>query len=229
MSGTFAVVTGGGTSGHVIPALAIAEGLVARGHTADEIHYVGTVHGVEQRLVPPTGHPMTLLDVVGLQRSLSRRNLGFLPKMVRATRESKRLLGELQPKVVVNVGGYASFPATWAAQRLGIPTVVVSYDLRPGQASKLLARKATAVAVAFAGSTLPCAELTGAPVRQSIVDVDRVRGRAVGTRRARLARRPLRRRRQLRFARLAGRQRGRRRRCGTPRRSRRSCRAPRRR
>lgn len=179
MSGTYAVVTGGGTSGHVIPALAIAEGLVARGHAADEIHYVGTVHGVEQRLVPPTGHPMTLLDVVGLQRSLSKRNLGFLPKMVRATRESKRLLRELQPKVVVNVGGYASFPATRAAQRLGIPTVVVSYDLRPGQVSKLLARKATAVAVAFEGSTLRHAELTGAPVRQSIVDVDRVRDRAM--------------------------------------------------
>jgi UDP-N-acetylglucosamine--N-acetylmuramyl-(pentapeptide) pyrophosphoryl-undecaprenol N-acetylglucosamine transferase len=174
----FAVVTGGGTSGHVIPALAIAEGLVARGHRVDEIHYVGTVHGVERRLVPPTGHPMTLLDVVGLQRSLSMRNLGFAPKMIRATRQAKRLLRELQPQVVVNVGGYASFPATYAAQRLGIPVVVVSYDLRPGQVSKLLARKAAAVAVAYPGSTLPRAEVTGAPVRQSIIDIDRTRDRA---------------------------------------------------
>jgi UDP-N-acetylglucosamine--N-acetylmuramyl-(pentapeptide) pyrophosphoryl-undecaprenol N-acetylglucosamine transferase len=79
MSATFAVVTGGGTSGHVIPALAIAEGLVARGHAVDEVHYVGTSSGVEQRLVPPTGHPMTLLDVVGLQRSLSTRNFAFGP------------------------------------------------------------------------------------------------------------------------------------------------------
>lgn len=175
---TFAVVTGGGTSGHVLPALAIADGLVGRGHAVGEVHYVGTSNGVEQRLVPPTGHPMTLFDVTGLQRSISRRNLMFLPRMIGATRAAKRLLRGLQPRVVVNVGGYASFPATYAARRLGIPTVVVSYDLRPGLVSKLFARKATAVGVAFSGSTLPHAELTGAPVRRTIIAIDRTRDRA---------------------------------------------------
>src|SRR3954467_2295631 len=148
---TYAVVTGGGTSGHVIPALAVAEGLVARGHAVEEIHYVGTSHGVEQRLVPPTGHPMTLFDVVGLQRSLSKRNLTFVPKMISATRQARRLLRELRPKVVVNVGGYASFPATFAARREGIPIVVVSCAPITGLVSKLLARRATAVAGAFGG------------------------------------------------------------------------------
>ncbi len=73
---TFAVVTGGGTSGHVLPALAIADALVAAGHDPATIHYVGTERGVETTLVPPTGYAHTLLDVVGLQRSLSRRNGG---------------------------------------------------------------------------------------------------------------------------------------------------------
>ena len=147
----FAVVTGGGTSGHVLPALAIADALVAAGHPRDDLHYIGTQRGFETTLLPPTGYPHTLLDVVGLQRSLSRRNLSFAPKLWRSTKDAKQLLGRLGPRVVVNVGGYASFPATWAARRMRIPYVVVSYDRRPGLVSKLLARKATACAVAFPG------------------------------------------------------------------------------
>jgi len=169
----FAVVTGGGTSGHVLPALAIADALVARGHQPSTIHYVGTRRGVETRLAPESGYPHTLLDVVGLQRSLSRRNLAFLPKLVGSVRAARRLLRELQPAVVVNVGGYGSFPATWAARRLGVPYVVVSYDRRPGLVSKVMARRAAAVAVAFEGSALQGARLTGAPVRQQVIAVDR--------------------------------------------------------
>lgn len=173
MTPTFAVVTGGGTAGHVLPALAIAEALVAAGHPVGQIHYVGTSRGVETSLVPPTGHPHTFLDVVGLQRSLSRRNLAFLPRLVRATRRATSLLRDLRPNVVINVGGYGSFPATWAARRLGIPYVVVSYDRRPGLVSRLMAPHAAACAVAFEGSSLPHAHYTGAPVRQHLVDLDR--------------------------------------------------------
>ncbi|MBK8333172.1 MAG: glycosyltransferase [Acidimicrobiaceae bacterium] len=173
----FAVVTGGGTSGHVLPALAIADALVAGGHERASIHYVGTRRGVETTLLPPTGYPHTFLDVVGLQRSVSARNLAFLPKLFGAVRAAKALLQELQPKVVVNVGGYGSFPATWAARRLQIPYVVVSYDHRPGLVSKLMAKRAAACAVAFEGSVLPHAELTGAPVRQEMVGLDRAAAR----------------------------------------------------
>jgi len=174
---TFAVVTGGGTSGHVLAALAVADALVARGHEPGSIHYVGTSHGVERRLVPPTGYPYTFLDVVGLQRSLSVRNLAFFPKLVRSTGKAASLVRGLSPKVVVNVGGYASFPATFAASLRRIPVVVVSYDRRPGLVSKLLARRAAACAVAFEGSPLPRAEVTGAPVRQEVLAVDRRRDR----------------------------------------------------
>lgn len=173
----YAVVTGGGTSGHVLAALAVADALVARGHDHDAIHYVGTSRGVERRLLPPTGYAHTMLDVVGLQRSLSFRNVMFVPKLLRSTWQAWRLVRRLSPQVVVNVGGYASFPATAAAMLCRIPYVVVSYDRRPGLVSKLLARRAAACAVAFDGSTLPKGELTGAPVRQEVLAVDRRRDR----------------------------------------------------
>jgi UDP-N-acetylglucosamine:LPS N-acetylglucosamine transferase len=173
----FAVVTGGGTAGHVLPALAVADALRAAGHPAEDIHYVGCQRGVETRLVPATAYPHTFLDVVGFQRSPSLRNVrinaSFVPKMLRARRRALALLKRIRPAVVVSVGGYASMPSVLAARTLGIAVVVVSYDRRPGRASVVAARKAAACAVAFDGSTLPNATVTGAPVRQQILDVDR--------------------------------------------------------
>ncbi|HUS42493.1 MAG TPA: UDP-N-acetylglucosamine--N-acetylmuramyl-(pentapeptide) pyrophosphoryl-undecaprenol N-acetylglucosamine transferase [Ilumatobacteraceae bacterium] len=169
----YAVVTGGGTSGHVLPALAVADALVAAGHPADTIRYVGAQRGVETRLLPDTPYGHEFLDVVGVQRRLTRANLGFVPKMVRSTRAAIRLMRRWNPRVVVSVGGYASMPSVFAARRLGIPVVVVSYDRTPGRASRLSARSAAACAVAFENSSLPRAQVTGAPVRQVILDVDR--------------------------------------------------------
>lgn len=179
---TFAVVTGGGTAGHVLPALAVADALVEAGHAPSELHYVGCERGIETRLLPETGYGHTFFDVVGFQRSLSRRNLGFVPKMLSARRSAITLLRRLQPRVVVSVGGYASMPAVFAARKLDIPVVVVSYDLRPGRASQMAAKSAAACAVAFENSSLPRAEMTGAPVRQSILDVDRVGDRSTARR-----------------------------------------------
>jgi UDP-N-acetylglucosamine--N-acetylmuramyl-(pentapeptide) pyrophosphoryl-undecaprenol N-acetylglucosamine transferase len=169
----YAVVTGGGTSGHVLPALAVADALVAAGHEPSSVRYVGARRGVETRLLPDTPYPHEFLDVVGVQRRLASANLGFVPKMVRATRAAMGLLREWRPRVVVSVGGYASMPAVFAARRLDIPVVVVSYDRTPGRASRLSARSAAACAVAFENSPLPRAEVTGAPVRQVILDVER--------------------------------------------------------
>lgn len=176
--GPFAVVTGGGTAGHVLPALAVAEALVARGRSADEILYAGCQRGMETRLLPGTPFPSVFYDVVGFQRSLSRRNIGFIPKMAKATRQAVKNFHQDRPAVVVSVGGYASMPSVFAARRLKIPIVVVSYDRTPGRASQLSAKRAVACAVAFENSPLPRAEVTGAPVRQAIFDVDRMAGRA---------------------------------------------------
>lgn len=179
MTPAFAIVTGGGTSGHVLPALAVADALVAAGHDPSEIHYAGCTRGIETELLADTPYPHHFFDVVGFQRSLRRwrTNARFAPKLWRARSRAIRLLRELRPQVVVSVGGYASMPAVLAARRLGIPNVVVSYDRKPGRASLVAARRAAACAVAFPDSDLPRAELTGAPVRQSILAVDRRAGR----------------------------------------------------
>ena len=174
----FAIVTGGGTAGHVLPALAVGEALVAHGHERATIHYVGAERGIETRLVPPTGFPHTFLDVVGVQRRIDRSNLSFVPKLTRAVRQAMVLLKSLRPRVVVSVGGYASLPSVLAARRLRIPIVAVSYDRAPGRASRLAARLAAASAVAFAGSGLPRARVTGAPLRREILSVDPARDRA---------------------------------------------------
>ena len=170
---THAVIAGGGTAGHVLPALAVADALVDRGHRAEEIHYIGARRGIEAELLPGTGYPHTLLDVVGLQRRVTVANLAFLPLLVRAVARTRLLLRRLRPSVVVSVGGYASLPAVLAARTARIPVVVVSYDRRPGRASALAARWAAACAVAFPGSPLPRAVVTGAPVRRELLAHDR--------------------------------------------------------
>ncbi|MFM7494194.1 MAG: glycosyltransferase, partial [Acidimicrobiaceae bacterium] len=112
----FAVITGGGTSGHVIPALAIAELLQDAGISKDQLHFVGSSTGIETTLVPPTGISMSLLTVQGLGRMWSaqalKRNIRTMQILRNATRNAERILLSLQPAVVVSVGGYVSVPTT---------------------------------------------------------------------------------------------------------------------
>lgn len=177
----FAVIAGGGTSGHVLPALAIAEQLEDRGHGIDTLVYMGARRGIETRLVPPTGLVHHFFDVDGLQRSLSvsalRRNVRFLPLLVSARREAVRIMRANRPSVVVSVGGYASLPAVLAAKKLRIPVVVVTYDRTAGRSSRFTSRFAAATATAFPDSKLPRAEWTGAPVRRGVRTIDRARDR----------------------------------------------------
>ena len=172
----FAVITGGGTSGHVIPALAIAELLQDGGVSKDQLHFVGSTNGIETTLVPPTGIPMSLLTVQGFGRGLSpralKKNFRTFQVLRNASRHAERLLSSLRPSVVVSVGGYASVPATRAAKKLKIPVVTVSYDRLPGLATRLQARSASGVAVAYLPSKLINATLTGAPVRRVLRNLD---------------------------------------------------------
>ena len=177
----FAVITGGGTSGHALPAVAIAELLGEAGHPLGSLHYVGSSRGIETTLLPPTGIASTFLRVDGLQRSFKTRafvrNVKAPFVLVAAHLEAKRLLRRLKPRVVISVGGYASVPACSAARSLGIPVVVVSYDRRPGMASRIQSRYCAVSAVAYLPSTLRNAQLSGAPVRSSIRQLKRHEGR----------------------------------------------------
>ena len=172
----FVVITGGGTSGHVIPALAIAELLQDGGVSKDQLHFVGSTNGIETTLVPPTGISMSLLTVQGFGRGLSpralKKNFRTFQVLRNASRHAERLLSSLRPSVVVSVGGYASVPATRAAKKLNIPVVTVSYDRQPGLATRLQARSAFGVAVAYLPSKLMNATLTGAPVRRVLRNLD---------------------------------------------------------
>ena len=175
--GVFAVITGGGTAGHVLPALAIAEALVDAGHDPAELHYVGAQRGIETRLLPPTPYPHTLLDVVGLQRRLNRRTCASTP----ASRRSwpRRPGGRRRCCASCDRGSWCRSAATPACRPCSppaasdVPIVVVSYDRRPGRASPLAARLRGGLAVAFPDSPLPRAVVTGAPVRRDILAVDR--------------------------------------------------------
>lgn len=172
----FAVVTGGGTSGHVVPAIAVIESLIDAGHAPDDIAYVGSVRGVESSVVPATGVRCEFLPVSGLQRSSSprslARNLALPVRLLRSTVRARRLLRAWRPQVVVSVGGYASEPASRAAVSAGVPLVCVSYDAVPGLATRRQSRRASACAVAFEGSALPRAVVTGAPVRRAVRAMD---------------------------------------------------------
>jgi UDP-N-acetylglucosamine--N-acetylmuramyl-(pentapeptide) pyrophosphoryl-undecaprenol N-acetylglucosamine transferase len=171
--GCFALLAGGGTGGHVQPALAIAEALVARGHAPASIQFVGSRRGMEGKLVPEAGFGVTLLPGRGIQRRLTADNVGAVAGLLTACVMALRVVRRRRPRVVVTVGGYAGFPASFAALLQRIPVVVVSYDAVPGAANRIIGRFAAANAVAFAGSVLPRALVTGPPVRSRILNVDR--------------------------------------------------------
>lgn len=163
------LIAGGGTGGHVIPALAIAREL--RGTYGAEVELLGTSRGIETRLVPEAGFPLHLVEVGQLAnvslRTRARTSLG-LPL---AVRQCLRLLGRFRPAVVIGVGGYASGPAMLAAIAQRRPTLVYEPNAVPGMVNRTVGRFVSGAAVAFA-ETVPYfrrAVLTGVPVREDIV------------------------------------------------------------
>lgn len=169
----WAVIAGGGTAGHVSPGLAIARALVDAGHGPDTIHYVGSARGIEARLVPEAGFALTLLPGRGIQRRITRDNVGAAWGLVRGFAQAYRLLGRLRPRVVVALGGYASVPAAFAAILRRVPIVVAEQNAVPGLANRVVGRFAKACAVSFAGTALPRAVVTGNPVREEVRTLDR--------------------------------------------------------
>ena len=171
----FALVTGGGTAGHVQPALAIGEALVARGHELATILYVGSRRGMEGRLVPEAGFEVALLPGRGIQRRLTPENVRAVCGLLVAFVLALAIVVRRRPRVVVTVGGYAGLPCAVAAIVLRVPLVVVSCDAVAGASNRLVARFARKCAVAFEGTSLPNQVVTGAPLRSAVLVTDRTR------------------------------------------------------
>ncbi len=169
----FAVITGGGTGGHVSPALAVSEALVDRGHPQREIEFVAGRRGIEDRLVPEAGYVLHRLPGRGLQRRWTTENVPAVLGLIASVFASIGLALRTRPRVVVTVGGYAGFPYAAAALLLRIPLVVVTHDAIPGAVNRLVGRFAAANAVAYPGTALPRSTVTGPPVRRAVLEVSR--------------------------------------------------------
>jgi UDP-N-acetylglucosamine--N-acetylmuramyl-(pentapeptide) pyrophosphoryl-undecaprenol N-acetylglucosamine transferase len=159
------MIAGGGTGGHVIPALAIASAV--KSASAAEICFVGTARGMETRLVPQAGYALELIDVGQLNRVSLATKLKTLVALPRGILHCLGLLRRWRPQVVVGVGGYASGPAMLAALILRVPTLAFEPNAVPGMANRLIGKRISAAAVNFAPTRayFRNAEVTGIPVR----------------------------------------------------------------
>jgi UDP-N-acetylglucosamine--N-acetylmuramyl-(pentapeptide) pyrophosphoryl-undecaprenol N-acetylglucosamine transferase len=166
-----AILAGGGTGGHVIPALAIARQL--QKDYAAEVLFVGTARGIENRLVPAAGFPLRLVQVGALKNvSLATRFRTFVD-LPRAVWDSSRIISEFRPDIVIGVGGYASGPAMLAAVLRRVPTLVFEPNFVPGFANRLVAPLVSGAAVHFAetGRYFRRCEVTGVPVREAFFQI----------------------------------------------------------
>ncbi len=170
------VIAGGGTGGHIVPSLQIARALVARGHDPGSIVLFGSRRGQEAAMWPALEFPYTLLSGRGVRRSLRPAtwwdNAGAVLGLVSACVQAVWSFLARRPRVVVIVGGYASFPAGVAAVLTRVPLVSMTTDAVPGAVNGLLGRFAAANAVAFEGTGLPRAHVTGTPVRPELTALD---------------------------------------------------------
>src|SRR5713226_1268473 len=165
------ILAGGGTGGHVIPALAIAQTL-KRDYLA-EVLFIGTARGIENRLVPAAGFPLCLIRVGGLKNVSLATWFKTVLDLPRAVWDSWRMLVEFHPDVVIGVGGYASGPAMFAASLSGLPTLAFEPNVVPGFANRLVAPMVSAAAVHFQETCryFRRCRVTGVPVRQAFFEV----------------------------------------------------------
>ena len=167
------LISGGGTGGHIFPALSIA-GAVRRLHPDARILFVGAEGRMEMERVPAAGYDIIGLPVSGFDRRRPWRNVRVLWRLWKSMRKARRIVADFRPDIAVGVGGYASGPTLKAAQKAGIPTLLQEQNSYAGVTNKLLAKKAKAICVAYEGMERffpsEAITLTGNPVRADIVD-----------------------------------------------------------
>lgn len=167
------LISGGGTGGHIFPAISIANTFRKRFPEA-EILFVGAEDRMEMEKVPAAGYPIVGLPVSGFDRSHLLKNVKVLARLMKSLRLAKKTIRDFKPDIAVGVGGYASGPTLWMAASLGIPTLIQEQNSYAGVTNKLLAKKAGRICVAYDGMDkfFPADRIvvTGNPVRQNLMD-----------------------------------------------------------
>lgn len=169
------IISGGGTGGHIYPSIAIANAIkAARPNT--EILFVGANGKMEMEKVPKAGYEIVGLDIAGLQRKLTLKNLSFPFKLFKSLKKAKKIVKNFQPDIAIGVGGYASGPLLRQAGKAGVSTLLQEQNSYPGLTNKLLAKKAEKICVAydnmdrfFEASKIV---FTGNPVRKEILSIE---------------------------------------------------------
>lgn len=166
------LISGGGTGGHIFPALSIANALKRR--IDADILFVGAENRMEMEKVPAAGYPIKGLPVAGFDRKRLWRNIGVLIKLNRSIRMARKIVKEFQPDIAIGVGGYCSGPTLKAAQKAGVPTLLQEQNSFAGVTNKLLAKKAKKICVAYDGMErfFPAGNIikTGNPVRKDLTE-----------------------------------------------------------
>lgn len=176
------ILSGGGTGGHIYPAVAIANELKSRFPDA-EFLFVGANDKMEMQKVPQAGYKIEGLWIAGLQRKLTLQNVIFPFKLISSLWKSRSIIKEFKPNVVIGTGGFASGPLLQMANTLHIPTVIQEQNSYPGITNKILSKKANKICVAYEnlGRFFPKDKmiLTGNPVRQDLIDIEGKRAEAI--------------------------------------------------
>lgn len=175
------IISGGGTGGHIFPAVSIANALRRRWPQC-RILFVGAADRMEMEKVPAAGYDIEGLEIAGFDRRHLLRNFSVLMKLRRSLRKAKEIIRRFNPDMAIGVGGYASGPTLKAAQRLGIPTLIQEQNSYAGVTNKLLAKKARRICVAYEGMErfFPADRivLTGNPVRKDLLEKSHTRKEA---------------------------------------------------
>lgn len=166
------MISGGGTGGHIFPALSIADKLKEL-NPETEILFVGAEGRMEMEKVPAAGYEIIGLPIAGLQRKLTLSNFALPFKILKSIMTARKTLKRFKPEIVIGVGGYASAPLLWTAGRLGIPTLIQEQNGFAGLTNKIVAKKAKSICVAYEGMErfFPADRivLSGNPIRKDIV------------------------------------------------------------
>ena len=167
------IISGGGTGGHIFPAVSIANEIKAKRPDA-KILFVGAEGRMEMQRVPAAGYPIKGLPIAGFNRNNLLKNIPVLFKILESRRMARRILRDFRPQVAVGVGGYASGPTLNVAESMGIPTLLQEQNSYAGVTNKLLAKKARKICVAYDGMSrfFPADKIlfTGNPVRQNLLE-----------------------------------------------------------